>query len=82
MEDRLSGVQEVLDGFRRNLDEIHKALNEQKQYDMGVKMDAMRSEMQVQIDRLAKDVAELRGRAAGPGSSGAPGVAPSSAKPS
>lgn len=74
MEDRLAGVQDVLDGFRKNLDDIHKALDEQKQYDMGVKIDAVRTEMQSQIDRLAKEVLELQGRAAGPGTPKAPPV--------
>lgn len=74
MEERLAGVQEVLDGFRKNLDDIHKALNEQKQYDMGVKIDAVRTEMQSQIDRLSKEVLELQGRPAGPGAPKAPAV--------
>ena len=79
MEDRLAGVQEVLDGFRKKLDDIHKALNEQKQYDMGVKIDAMRAEMQTQIDQISKDVLELQGRSAGMGITAS---SPGAAKPS
>ena len=66
MEDRLSGVQEVLDGFRKKLDDLDKALNEQKQYDLGVKLEHMRADMQGQIDRIAKDVQALQVRAVGP----------------
>jgi hypothetical protein len=72
MEDRLSGVQEVLDGFRKKLDDIHKALHEQKQYDMGVKMDSMKAELQGQIDRIARDVQALQGRSSAPGAPASP----------
>ena len=69
MEDRLSAVQEVLDGFRKKIDDIHRALNEQKQYDMGVRIESMRAEMKSQFDRLSKDVLDLQGRVAGMGMS-------------
>lgn len=72
MEDRLSGVQEVLDGFRKKLDDMDKALSEQKQYDMGRKIDALRAEMQGQIDRISRDLSDLQSRAAGLGVPGAP----------
>lgn len=78
MEDRLTGVQAELERFRKKVDEIHNALNEQKQYDLGVKIDAMRAEMQGQIDRISRDVLELQGRAAGMGMSVS---APSPASP-